>query len=1215
MASRGLWHFMGARTRRSLALSWSALFVLSLLLQYFSFALAPSALAVHNEGLFELDGDTIANNAAPPIGPADDWDSHPGATGNRSIFKTDPLSQQTDDIFTGGSTKDDLNTSGWHWTTGSVPDKDNIEHAYAVSYEKDGHTFVYFGLDRFANNGDAFTGFWFFKSGVGPVAGGDFSGPHSVGDLLVLSNFTNGGGTATIELYEWVGTGGDTNGTLNKIATGNVCTGSPAVDKACAVTNDSPIQPSWLFDDKFTNGTDNPIPEDSFFEGGIDLDSLFAPGNAPCFGSFLAETRASQQVDAVLKDFSGGSFNTCVPPTVTTDASVSTWHFGDAAVTDTATLSGSDGPASGKVKFFVCDPGEITGTGCPSGGTQVGAAAGVTVDTSANGGTATSAGFTPTAAGKYCFRAQYVPDADSQYLAASHTNATNECFTVVKNTTAIVTATDQAVSVGAAISDSATLSGATSDAGGTIVFRAYGPADNDCSNTAAFTSSAFPVSGNGTYGPASFTPATAGVYHWIATYSGDAKNLGSHGDCGDAGENDTVGKLHPTVTTVASAPVVVGGQIHDTATLSGAHEPTSGSITFNLYGPNDATCSGSVAFTSTVPVTANGDYASGNFTTTQAGTYRWIANYSGDANNTATANACNGANESVIVTKTTPSIATSLVAGNETGANISVSLNTAVHDTATLTGVTATAGGTVHYQVFSNASCTTLFSDAGTVPVVNGVAGNSTTLTLIQAGIYYWQADYSGDANNSAASSDCSLETVSVGLNSPTISTNASASVLVGGQIHDTATLAGGFNPTGTITFRLYGPNDATCATTAIFTSIVNVNGNDDYVSSAFTATAAGTYRWVATYSGDANNAVASGSCNDGNENVVVTTPNLDVVKLVATGGGVFAPTSVAVPGDVLNYQITVTNSGNGAAIDVPVSDNIAPLLVHATYNDDCNLSCNLVGSTLNWTIPSIAPNGGSVTLTFSVTLSDTFPTGTTHLPNVVIVTGPGSNCAAGSVDADCDTDTTVATSVLTIEKDVSGNTGGVFNDPTNPNNPLNGLKQAKIGDTLTYTLTYSGAGPLTHAVITDEIPAGLAYVAGSATGDTNFSAGVYDDTTRIITWNEPDPTVALPDPANGSVTFKVKVLKAAAEIGIIDNVAVIDSAETLPDQGEVAVGVLPPPEALTPPPTDTITPQTATSNPGFALMLNLLCVAGLTLGIGFITPAPARVRRRDRLG
>jgi hypothetical protein len=116
---------MGARTRRSLTLTWTALFVLSLLLQYFSFATAAPALAVHDEGLFELDGNT-ANDGGTP---GDDWDSHPGATGNRFLFVTDGLGLG-DDIFTGRSTKDDLNTTGWKWTTGSVQDKNDIEHAF-----------------------------------------------------------------------------------------------------------------------------------------------------------------------------------------------------------------------------------------------------------------------------------------------------------------------------------------------------------------------------------------------------------------------------------------------------------------------------------------------------------------------------------------------------------------------------------------------------------------------------------------------------------------------------------------------------------------------------------------------------------------------------------------------------------------------------------------------------------------------------------------------------------------------------------------------------------------------------------------------------------------------------------------------------------------------------------------------------------------------------
>jgi uncharacterized repeat protein (TIGR01451 family)/fimbrial isopeptide formation D2 family protein len=417
-----------------LTLSWTALFVLSLLLQYFSFAAAPSVLAVHDEGLFELDGNTVANNASPPIGPAEDWDSHPGATGNRSLFITDGLGL-VDDIFTGGSSKDDLNTTGWKWKTGSVQDKDDIEHAFAVSYDKSGHTFVYFGLDRFSNGGDAFTGFWFFKNGISKTAAGGFTPAHTVGDLLVQADFTNGGAASTINLYEWVGSGGDTNGTLNKLASGQICTGAPVNDKACAVTNTGPINPSWPFDDKGQAGTNNLIPANSFFEGGIDLDNLFG-GKAPCFSSFLAETRSSQAVDSTLSDVATGDFNTCVPPTLATQSSTATADFGG-TVSDTATLSGNDGPASGSVAFFICTPAQVTAAGCPAGsGSQVGSA--VAVTTSANGGTATSSnytvGLTSAAVGKYCWRAEYTPDQASQYLATKHTNATTECFTVAPAT-------------------------------------------------------------------------------------------------------------------------------------------------------------------------------------------------------------------------------------------------------------------------------------------------------------------------------------------------------------------------------------------------------------------------------------------------------------------------------------------------------------------------------------------------------------------------------------------------------------------------------------------------------------------------------------------------------------------------------------------------------------------------------------------------------------
>jgi hypothetical protein len=126
-----------------------------------------------------------------------------------------------------------------------------------------------------------------------------------------------------------------------------------------------------------------------------------------------------------------------------------------------------------------------------------------------------------------------------------------------------------------------------------------------------------------------------------------------------------------------------------------------------------------------------------------------------------------------------------------------------------------------------------------------------------------------------------------------TLSTQASAAVQTGGLIHDTATLSGGASPTGTITFSLFGPNNISCTGAAIFTSTVPVNGNGSYVSADFTPSLAGTYRWVAAYSGDVANAASATTCNDANESVTVSatsaklavTPTLSEWAMVLLAG------------------------------------------------------------------------------------------------------------------------------------------------------------------------------------------------------------------------------------------------------------------------------------------------------------------------------------------
>ncbi len=307
MTSRGFPSALSARTRKSFVLFWAALFVLSLMLQYASAVVPRDALAVHDTGLFELDGNAQATTS-------DDWDLV--WAGTDSAFSTEfiggdaeaPANDAT--FFQGGGSKDENPIGQWGYSGNDVaPDKDQILDAYAAAYDSGAGTFVYFGADKFDDSGDAQIGFWFFQDAVGLGPNGNFAGAHQVGDLLVLSDFTNGGSVDTIKVYEWDGLGGDN---LALVASGVDCSSEPAGDDVCAIVNDASIPVDWPFENK--DGETSPAAG-QFFEGGLDLNALF-DGEPPCFASFLAETRSSQQTDAQLKDFALGAFSTCPTPAI-----------------------------------------------------------------------------------------------------------------------------------------------------------------------------------------------------------------------------------------------------------------------------------------------------------------------------------------------------------------------------------------------------------------------------------------------------------------------------------------------------------------------------------------------------------------------------------------------------------------------------------------------------------------------------------------------------------------------------------------------------------------------------------------------------------------------------------------------------------------------------------------------------------------------------------
>jgi hypothetical protein len=261
-------------------------------------------------------------------------------------------------------------------------------------------------------------------------------------------------------------------------------------------------------------------------------------------------TRATLQgVVSTLNGTASGSAQTTVqpvtPPVATTSNPNTANNQRGTSVTDTATVSPATGAPTptGTVAFFLCQPAQVTAAGCPTGGTQVGAA-----KTLVNG-TATSDATTNTNAdGKYCWRAQY--SGDASYAAASHTDATAECFTVVPPPLQFSTqpTPNNGTVLQTALNDVGTLSGGSNPTG-TITFSLFPPSDPNCAGTAIFTS-VVNVNGAGSYTSATF-PADQvtpdGTFQWVAVYSGDANNPPRVSVCGQ----EPVVIIPPAVPTLS----------------------------------------------------------------------------------------------------------------------------------------------------------------------------------------------------------------------------------------------------------------------------------------------------------------------------------------------------------------------------------------------------------------------------------------------------------------------------------------------------------------------------------------------------------------------------------------------------------------------------------------------------------------------------------------
>ena len=589
----------------------------------------------------------------------------------------------------------------------------------------------------------------------------------------------------------------------------------------------------------------------------------------------------------------GGDANNSPSSSLCTDEAVTISKAGPSITTVANPVTGTVGiniPAAGdsvtSLGSAFNPTGSITFT-LYSDATCNTAVGGMTGNGTILGGVASwSKSWTPVAPGMYYWQASYAGDSNNNSILSACGGA-NEQIIIAKSTPLLTTTAAGPVALGNSIHDTAHLTGGYGSLGGTISFEVFTPDDPTCLSPIAVTPNRS-VNGTGDYNSADFVTTMLGDYHWIAHYSGDANNASANTACNDSGETSTVGKATPVLTTAASGPVSVGGEITDTAHLTGVYGLLDGTITFKVFAPDDTTCSIPLdPQPASAAVVGSGNYTSGPFTTAGDGDYRWQAFYSGDANNNSVSTTCNEAGEiSVVNTLANPTLTTTASGPVGVGATIT--------DTAHLSGGSGTLGGTLTFNLYLPGDDT-----CSNAPVVLAAdrafdgAGDYTSFpyTAIEAGTYRWRALYSGDDNNNAIITGCYDvgETSIVNQATPILTTTASGPVTVGATIRDIAHLSGGYGTLGgTIAFNVYAPGDTTCSTPSAVTPNVTVNGGADYPSANFTTLTAGTYRWRAFYSGDTNNSAVSTACNDPGESSLANkaTPTLTTTATVSATVG-----------------------------------------------------------------------------------------------------------------------------------------------------------------------------------------------------------------------------------------------------------------------------------------------------------------------------------------
>lgn len=305
-------------------------------------------------------------------------------------------------------------------------------------------------------------------------------------------------------------------------------------------------------------------------------------------------------------------------PALTGTFTTGTLPLGSSA-TGAFTLTGGFN-RTGEVKVELFGPTDPT---CASSSLM---SASVVIDHNSDGTPVISGSITASSlntAGVYTWRATY--EGDENNAAAAIACGVNS-FTIAKATPVISgTATPGTITLGATATDVASITSAQ-PLTEPVTFKLY---NNDtCTGTPVSTSTGAIVNGAAT--SATVTPATAGIYHWVASYPGDAKNDAVATACLASAQQLVVNGKNAAMTARPNSAQIQ--RFNTTTLIVRIDRNATGTMVFDLYGPNDPNCLGTpLRHESLLMRKGTSSYTSEPVRILTAGVYHWVARYSGDS--------------------------------------------------------------------------------------------------------------------------------------------------------------------------------------------------------------------------------------------------------------------------------------------------------------------------------------------------------------------------------------------------------------------------------------------------------------------------------------------------------------------------------------------------------------------------------------------------------